>query len=79
LTFMPSPSSLQLSPPHTTRFNTDWVKGRISRRVSSIRPEARLLSLVSDDKTDEDGLLAGEFDGILGQREQPNQRLRIYN
>ena len=42
--------------------------------MSSIRPGARPLSLVSEQETDEDGLLAGEFNGIPSQREQPNQR-----
>ena len=42
--------------------------------MSSIRPGARPLSLVSEQETDEDGLLAGEFNGIPSRREQPNQR-----
>ncbi len=36
------------------------------------------MSLISDQKTDADGLLAGEFKGIPSRREQPNQRLRIH-
>jgi hypothetical protein len=34
---------------------------------------------MSDPKTDEDGLLAGEFNGIPSRREQPNQQLWTYN
>jgi hypothetical protein len=33
------------------------------------------LSLVSDRKTDEDGLPAGKLNGVPSQREQPNQLL----
>jgi hypothetical protein len=43
--------------------------------VSSIRSGARPLSLISDKKTFEDGLLAGVFDGIPS----PKRRLRRYN
>jgi hypothetical protein len=32
------------------------------------------LSLLSEQETDEDGLLGGEFDGIQSRREQPHQR-----
>jgi hypothetical protein len=37
--------------------------------VSSIRPLARPLSLVSDQKKDDEGLLAGELNGIPSRRE----------
>jgi len=46
----------------------------MGRRVSSIRPGSRPLSLVSEQETDEDVLLGVEFDGIQSRREQPNQR-----
>jgi hypothetical protein len=72
---------------HTQLAYTNWVKDRIfcvwesqvGRRVSSIRPGARQFSFVSDQKTDEDCFLAGEFNCIPNRREQPNQWLRTYN